>query len=184
MLVGDAHDPARSDGIDGIDTAPDARILSLAGQLDVGGLGALLAQASLVIGHRGLGTQLAAAVGIRKIAGYLAGGMTSWREERRTTDAVARIDVATLHDRRDELQLLDVRGQAEFAHGHIAGSVHTPYHDIAGIPDGIDAARPVAVICASGQRAAIAASLLLRAGAEHVIHVTDGGVGTWRRAGF
>lgn len=63
VLVGDAHDPARSDGIDGIDTAPEARILSLAGQLDVGGLGALLAQASLVIGHRGLGTQLAAAVG-------------------------------------------------------------------------------------------------------------------------
>jgi len=47
----------------------------------------------------------------------------------------------------------------------------------------LDAARPIAVICASGQRAAVAASLLARHGAEHVIHVTDGGVGTWAQAG-
>jgi rhodanese-related sulfurtransferase len=32
------------------------------------------------------------------------------------------------------------------------------------------------VICASGQRAAVAASLVARAGAERVIHVVDGGV--------
>ncbi|MEY2515907.1 MAG: hydroxyacylglutathione hydrolase [bacterium] len=128
--------------------------------------------------------QLAAAVGIRRIAGHLAGGMTSWREERRPTDAVARIDVSTLHDRIDELQVLDVRARSEFDGGHIAGSVHTPYHDIHGIPGGIDPERPVAVICASGQRAAIAASLLLRAGAQQVLHVADGGVGTWAARGW
>jgi rhodanese-related sulfurtransferase len=61
--------------------------------------------------------------------------------------------------------------------------VHAPYHDIYEIPDGIDAARPVAVVCASGQRAAVAASLLARYGAEHVVHVTAGGVGHWERAG-
>jgi rhodanese-related sulfurtransferase len=61
--------------------------------------------------------------------------------------------------------------------------VHTPYHDIYEIPDGVDPARPVAVVCASGQRAAVAASLLARYGAEHVLHVTAGGVGHWERAG-
>ena len=30
---------------------------------------------------------LAAAVGIRRLAGFLAGGMTSWREEKRPVDA-------------------------------------------------------------------------------------------------
>ena len=34
-------------------------------------------------------------------------------------------------------------------------------------------------MCASGQRAAIAASLLQRHGAETVIHVVDGGVPAW-----
>jgi rhodanese-related sulfurtransferase len=59
-----------------------------------------------------------------------------------------------------------------------------PYHDIRGIPDGLDGDHPIAVMCASGQRAAVAASLLQRAGARHVVHVVDGGVGTWRRAGW
>jgi rhodanese-related sulfurtransferase len=38
--------------------------------------------------------------------------------------------------------------------------------------------------CASGQRAATAASLLQRAGARRVVHVVDGGVGTWKRSGW
>ena len=42
---------------------------------------------------------------------------------------------------------------------------------------------PVAVVCASGQRAAVAASLLARFDAERVLHGVDGGVGTWARAG-
>jgi hypothetical protein len=33
-------------------------------------------------------------------------------------------------------------------------------------------------------RSALAASLLARAGAEQVIHVADGGVGTWREQGW
>ncbi len=56
------------------------------------------------------------------------------------------------------------------------GSVFTPWHDIKGIPQGLDPARPIAVICAAGVRAATAASLLTHHGAGKVIHVTDGGV--------
>ncbi len=128
--------------------------------------------------------RLAAAVGITKLGGYLDGGMTSWRDEGRPTASVERIDVAELHLRRDALQILDVREQAEWDAGHIPGSFHTPYHELAGMPDGIDAAAPVAVVCASGQRSAVGASLLLRHGARRVIHVTDGGVGTWRELGW
>jgi glyoxylase-like metal-dependent hydrolase (beta-lactamase superfamily II)/rhodanese-related sulfurtransferase len=127
---------------------------------------------------------LAAAVGITRVGGYLAGGMTSWREERRPTEAIERIDVAALHDRAGELQVLDVREQGEWDAGHIEGSVHTPYHDIDAIPEGIDPQRPVAVICSSGQRSAVAASLLRRHGAREVIHVAGGGVGTWARQGW
>ncbi|MDQ2897776.1 MAG: rhodanese-like domain-containing protein, partial [Actinomycetota bacterium] len=72
----------------------------------------------------------------------------------------------------------------EWDDGHIPGAVHVPYHDLDAIPDGIDASRPVAVICSSGQRSALAASLLARAGAVHPIHVADGGVGTWQEHGW
>jgi hydroxyacylglutathione hydrolase len=128
--------------------------------------------------------ELAAAVGLRTIGGYLAGGMTAWREERLEVGQIARMTVPELHDRRDGVQVLDVRERAEWDAGHIAGSVHVPYHDVHGIPDGLDGQRPIAVICASGQRAAVAASLLQRAGARDVIHVVDGGVPAWHGAGW
>jgi hypothetical protein len=38
--------------------------------------------------------------------------------------------------------------------------------------------------CSSGQRSAVAASLRLRHGADNVIHVADGGVGTWEERGW
>ncbi|MGI8920594.1 MAG: MBL fold metallo-hydrolase [Solirubrobacteraceae bacterium] len=127
---------------------------------------------------------LAAAVGIRNLAGYLAGGMTSWREEKRPTESVQRIDVRALHERLNDVQILDVREDSEWQQGHIPGAVHTPYHDIYDVPKGVDPDQPVAVICSSGQRSALAASLLLRQGAQHVIHVADGGVGTWTEHGW
>jgi rhodanese-related sulfurtransferase len=128
--------------------------------------------------------QLAAAVGITRVRGYLAGGMTSWREEKRATDSIERIDVDGLHTRVDSVQVLDVRERDEWEKGHIPGSVHVPYHDLHGVPDALDPGRPIAAICSSGQRSAIAASLLARAGAQHVIHVADGGVGTWKAQGW
>ena len=127
---------------------------------------------------------LAGAVGLRSIAGYLDGGMTSWREERLPVDRIERMTVAELHERRDDVQVLDVRERDEWDAGHIPGSVHVPYHDLDAIPEGIDPDRPVAAICGSGQRSAVAASLLKRLGARDVIHVVDGGVPRWRREGW
>lgn len=98
-------------------------------------------------------------------------------------EQIERLSIDDLPARAGELQILDVRERSEWDAGHIPGSTHTPYHDIRAVPDGIDPRRPVAAVCASGQRAAVAASLLARYGAEHVVHVTGGGVGTWERAG-
>jgi hydroxyacylglutathione hydrolase len=131
---------------------------------------------------------LAQAVAITNVAGRLAGGMTSWREERRPVQGVRRMTVPELHEAWTgdgaRLQVLDVRERTEWDAGHIPGSLHVPYHDLRALPDGLDPQRPVAVICASGQRSAVAASLLLREGAGEVVHVVDGGVGTWAAAGW
>jgi hydroxyacylglutathione hydrolase len=131
---------------------------------------------------------LARAVAVTNLAGRLAGGMTSWRQERRAVAAVERMTVAELHARRDGdgdgIQVLDVRERSEWDEGRIPGSIHVPYHDLHALPDALDPDRPIAAICASGQRSAVAASLLQRAGAGHVIHVVDGGVGTWAAAGW
>jgi hydroxyacylglutathione hydrolase len=122
------------------------------------------------------------------VTGYLSGGMTSWREEQKPVERVGRATVEELHDRWEEdrqaIQVLDVREQAEWDRGHIPGSIHKPYHDIHELPDEVDRERPVAVICGSGQRSAVAASLLKRFGAGDVIHVFEGGVPRWRRKGW
>ena len=126
-----------------------------------------------------LAGKLALAIGLRKLCGFLAGGFTSWRLEKRPVGRIERLAIDDLPVRRDsdpELQVLDVRSRAEWDAGHIPGSVFKPWHDIDGVPDGLDRERPVAVICGSGQRSAVAASLLQRAGAQHVLHVADGGV--------
>ena len=129
--------------------------------------------------------QLAVAVGIRKLGGFLHGGMTSWRQEKRAVERIERVALEDLAaaDADPDLQFLDVREQSEWAAGHIPGSTFAPWHDIHALPDGLDAARPVAVLCGSGQRSAVAASLLQRSGAQHVIHVVEGGVPKWGRLG-
>jgi glyoxylase-like metal-dependent hydrolase (beta-lactamase superfamily II)/rhodanese-related sulfurtransferase len=128
--------------------------------------------------------RLATAVGIRKLGGFLSGGMTAWRAEDRDAARIERLRAEDLRARSEKdpsLQILDVREQKEWDAGHIPGSIHTPYHDIRSLPEGLDPERPVAVMCGSGQRAAVAASLLARLGAEQVVHVVDGGVGTWMK---
>ena len=99
-------------------------------------------------------SRLATAVGIRRLGGYLHGGMTAWRAEGREVESVARLDVPGLAQARKDdpgLQVLDVREESEWREGHIPGSLNVPYHDIHDIPEQLDADRPVAVICASGQ---------------------------------
>jgi hydroxyacylglutathione hydrolase len=126
---------------------------------------------------------LAVAVGLRKLGGFLHGGMTSWRQERRPTDAIERVALEDLPARAGEVQILDVREEKEWKAGHIPGSAFVPWHDIAELPDGLDPERPIAVVCGSGQRAATAASLVQRYGGLRVIHVVDGGVPMWGRLG-
>jgi glyoxylase-like metal-dependent hydrolase (beta-lactamase superfamily II)/rhodanese-related sulfurtransferase len=125
--------------------------------------------------------RLAVAVGVRHLAGFLHGGMTSWRQEKRPVERIERLPLSDLPGA--DVQILDVREQSEWDEGHIPGSVFTPWHDLDGIPDGLDPERPIAVVCASGQRAAVAASLVQRHGGSKVIHVIEGGVPHWERLG-
>jgi hydroxyacylglutathione hydrolase len=130
--------------------------------------------------------KLALAVGIRRLGGFLAGGMTSWRQEKRPVERIERLPLENLSERSKgdpELQILDVREQSERDAGYIPGSLFEPWHDIHDLPDGLDPERPVAVMCASGSRAAVASSLLQRHGAREVIHVIEGGVPKWERLG-
>ena len=71
-----------------------------------------------------------------------------------------------------DVQVIDVRGAAEWTDGHLAGAVHLPLHELPDrtheLPDG-----PLWVHCASGFRASIAGSMLQRVGKEVVVVADD-----------
>jgi len=121
------------------------------------------------------------------LGGFLGGGMTSWRQEGRDVERIERLPLSELKGRLDDnpdLQVLDVRERSEWNAGHIPASIFEPWHDIDGLTDGLDASKPVAVVCGSGQRAAVGASLIQRFGVDEVVHVIDGGVPKWKRLGL
>ncbi len=131
--------------------------------------------------------RLLEAVGFRRLAGVLAGGVAAWREaglDVRSTSAVDIEGLAALL-RSDDVVLLDVREEDEWEDGHVEGSVHVPYHELReGVPATLPQdGKPIAVACSAGNRSSIASSLLERAGLENVIHVADGGIAELEKHG-
>lgn len=121
------------------------------------------------------------AVGFRHLRGYLAGGISAWRASGLEAQTTPALDIPGLAERlkNKEVVVLDVRSAAEWQAGHVEGSIHAPYQQLReGIPNEIRNAddRPMAVICGSGVRSALATSLLRRVGINNVEHVADGGV--------
>ncbi|MGH3671888.1 MAG: rhodanese-like domain-containing protein, partial [Pseudonocardiaceae bacterium] len=78
-----------------------------------------------------------------------------------------------------ELQVVDVRGPAEFGGGTLPGAVNLPLPRLRESISTLDPARPVLVHCASGYRSIAAASLLAANGFADVSDVI-GGWNAWR----
>jgi len=135
-------------------------------------------------GHERDAAELLAAVGL-KVRGFLGGGMSAWRAEERPVARIEPIgpsELAELLDGDDPPLVLDVRGAGEYADGHIEGSLHIPYGELARRLDELPRDRILATICKGGKRSGLAASVLQREGFE-TIHVARGGVGTWQAEG-
>ncbi|OGN97313.1 MAG: MBL fold metallo-hydrolase [Chloroflexi bacterium RBG_13_51_36] len=124
--------------------------------------------------------------GYDQIVGYLRHGTEGWYNAGFPTESLPLLSVHQLKsrlDRREELVVLDTRGQDEWESGHIAGALHiyVGYLEqrLAEVPKG----KPIAVICNVGHRAGLGASILLRAGCPSV-HNVLGSVKAWIAAGF
>ncbi len=79
--------------------------------------------------------------------------------------------------------LVDVRSRGEWNSGRPANAVHIPLNELAQKMGKIPKNKPVVVICASGMRSAMAASMLVKAGYGDVYNFA-GGFGSWCAAGL
>jgi len=79
--------------------------------------------------------------------------------------------------------LVDVRQPGEWQAGHAKAAVHIPLGDISARMQEIAQDKPVVVICASGNRSAMAATKLAQSGFSNVYNFS-GGMAAWKSTGL
>jgi hydroxyacylglutathione hydrolase len=122
-------------------------------------------------------------VGIEVLDGYLAGGVTAWKQAGLPIATISQMTASELVARlkSGRVQILDVRREPEWDAGHIDGANWWPLDNFRVSPPEMDHEAPIAVHCKGGYRSMIASSLLQRAGFTNIINVV-GGFDAWQQA--
>jgi hydroxyacylglutathione hydrolase len=126
-------------------------------------------------------------VGHDLVVGHLDGAMAAWTAAGypvASTPQITARELAGQIEAGADLHVLDVRGDEEFDEGHIADADHIMAGHLPArlhqVPNG---GGKVAIVCRSGYRSTVAASVLERAGFTGVMNVA-GGMNAWRAAGL
>jgi hydroxyacylglutathione hydrolase len=124
-------------------------------------------------------------IGYPSPVGWLAGGMTAWRTAARPMHTTPQITVHELQAQLEsgKVDVLDVRQPAEWAAGHIQAATFITGAELPRRLNEVPADKPLAVICGSGYRSSVAASLLACEGRGPVLNVA-GGMTAWQGAGY
>jgi hydroxyacylglutathione hydrolase len=114
------------------------------------------------------------------VAGYLDGGIDAWTGELETTPMMTAEELSA---NLDDYQVLDVRNESEWKDGHIGSATLLPASEITdgAMPEGLGWDKPIAVICGSGFRSSVAASLMQARGMDNLVTV-QGGMEAWDAA--
>ncbi len=126
-----------------------------------------------------------AMIGLDRVVGYFPSfAVATWASGGRKLDTVAQEDSARLARRMKNsgATVIDVRARSEWEAGHIPGATNIPLGYLTDRLDEIPAGRPVVLQCQSGNRSAIAASLLQARGVKDVVNLA-GGIAGWEAAG-
>jgi hydroxyacylglutathione hydrolase len=126
-----------------------------------------------------------AIIGLDRVAGWFApDALEGWAHTGRPLECVAQMSTAELAARisTDDVTLVDVRSDSEWNHGHLPGALHIPLGSLGLRIAELPRQRPIVVQCQSGDRSAIAASVLLGAGWHDVFNLR-GGLSEWMREG-
>ncbi len=120
-----------------------------------------------------------ARVGFGKVKGYLEGGFPAWQHAGEPIDLIIDVlpDELAMDIPFDEnLMVVDVRRETEFADGHIKDAINIPLQNLSdpGSMAILEERFNLYVHCGGGYRSVIAASLLKRQGIHNLRNVTGG----------
>src|SRR6201996_9625016 len=120
-----------------------------------------------------------ARVGFDKVKGYLQGGFEAWQEAGEPIDMIIDVEADELamdipFD--ENLVVIDVRRETEFADGHVKDAINIPLQELTdpGSMAQFEENHNLYVHCGGGYRSIIAASLLKRQGIHNLRNVTGG----------
>jgi len=125
-------------------------------------------------------------VGVDRITGYLDGGMFAWAVSGLRTKDVHQISAEDLHDLASGSKnfiLVDVRAPKEYEDNHIEGAINFPAPDLRTRYKELDAEKPTILICSTGHRSSLSASILRQHGFKEVYNVAGGMTG-YSAAGY
>jgi hydroxyacylglutathione hydrolase len=112
--------------------------------------------------------RIAGVFGVRAIDGWAAtGGTLDTIPQTTATDTAAMLE-------RGEATVIDVRGHAEWETGHLPGARHVPLGYLPTVSGELPLDKPVIVLCQSGARSSIAASVLRAQGVTNVLNAAGG----------
>jgi len=120
-----------------------------------------------------------ARVGFDQVKGYLKGGVDEWQNAGKQIDIIIDVEADELamdlpHD--DNLIVVDVRKETEFADGHVKEAVNLPLNEIndPALIAHVEDSDNLYVHCAGGYRSVIACSILKKQGFHNLRNVLGG----------
>ena len=120
-----------------------------------------------------------ARVGFEKFAGFLNGSFEAWQNEGEKIDMIIDVDADELamdlpFD--ENIVVLDVRKETEYADGHIAEAINMPLIELTdpGTMADLEDNQNIYVHCAGGYRSVIASSIMKREGIANIRNILGG----------
>jgi hydroxyacylglutathione hydrolase len=125
-------------------------------------------------------------VGVDRIVGYLDGGMIAWAVAGLRTSHIELISAEELHDMvtgEANFVLLDVRAPLEYEDNHIKGAINIQVSELRTRHHELNKDKKTILICSSGNRSSLGASILKQLGFKDVYNVA-GGMSGYSAAGY
>jgi len=125
-------------------------------------------------------------VGVDRIVGYLDSGMVAWALAGLKTRSIKLLSAEDLHDMIAgdfDFVLLDVRAPLEYEDNHIKGAINIPVADLRTRYNELNRDKTTVLICSSGNRSSLGASILEQHGFKDVYNIAGGMTG-YSAAGY